>query len=87
MFGIKETRDRIGALLRYVDKAFVKADNDVKCLRNDVIVEIRRKNEEIRSLNRKVDTLLDYLGLKYSPEIVHIDCIEEIETDNQKGKR
>jgi hypothetical protein len=87
MFGIKEIRDRVDALLRAIDRASVKADNDVKCLRNDVIIELRKKNKEIDNLNRKVDTLLDYLGLKYSPEIVHIDCIEEIETDNQKGKK
>lgn len=87
MFGIKEIGDRVDSLLRIIYTESVKADNDVKCLRNDVIVEIRRKNEEIRSLNRKVDTLLDYLGLKHSPEIVNIDCIEEIETDNQKGKK
>jgi hypothetical protein len=80
MFGIKETKDRIDHIESYFDR-------QVFGLKSEVIIELRKKNEEINNLNRKVDTLLDYLGLKYSPEIVHIDCIEEIETDNQKGKK
>ena len=73
------------------EKSVINRINDVKqgvdALRSAVIVELQHKNDAINKLNRKVDALLDYLGLKYSPEIVHIDCIEKIETDNKKGKK
>jgi hypothetical protein len=83
MFGIKEIKEDVNGLRLDVANVSNRASN----FRTGVEAVLQIKNNEINALNRKVDTLLDYLGLKYSPEIVHIDCIEEIETDNQKGKK
>lgn len=81
MFGINEMRERFNALVSNINYE----SSRISTLRKDVEFVMQVKNNEIKALNRKVDTLLDYLGLEYFPERVFIDCIEE--KQNKKGKK
>lgn len=83
MFGIGKIDKDVEELRRYSEATRTYLDN----LRDDATFAIQLKNKEIDALNRKVDTLLDYLGLEYFPERVFVDCIEETKTKNKKGTK
>ena len=74
MFGIKEIKQEVSIIKTHQDQ-MAKA----------VCGVMQEKNNEIRLIARKLDTLLDYLGLEYHPETVLMDCIEE--KQEQKGKK